>query len=105
MIIILIYLRSVQGFWQNGYNVADVICASRTNNENALDKTRLIAFSDINGLKLGKFPFLSKDQKTLSLQGHSSNVSSICFDQNENYMMTSGAYDGCLIKWKIVEKK
>jgi len=102
MVRFFIYFRCVQGLWQTGYNVGDVICISRSNKENEKDKTRLIAFSDMKGLQLAKFPLILTTQSNITLNGHASKINSICFDRDDKYMISIGAFDGCIIKWKLI---
>ncbi len=65
------------------------------------NNSSFLVYSDISGLKLSRYPFFTTQQKYIQMSSHSSFVSAVCFDNKDKYIISVGAQDGCIIKWKI----
>lgn len=86
----------VQGIWPECADGTDVnsVCRSQSG--------KVIATSDDSGLvNLFRYPCVTPGSKAKSYRGHSSHVTSCCFTQDDQYLLTTGGSDNCVLQFKL----
>lgn len=85
----------VQGIWEPEADGTDVNAVVRSK-----DKTVLATSDDYGKVKLFKYPCVKEHSANQEFIGHSSHVTNVRFSAKEDYLVSTGGNDKCIIQWK-----
>lgn len=85
----------VQGIWPAEADGTDVNAVIRNK-----DKTVLATSDDFGTVKLFKYPCVKEKAANQEFIGHSSHVTNVRFSAKEDFLLSTGGNDKCIIQWK-----
>ncbi|EGR30612.1 hypothetical protein IMG5_127930 [Ichthyophthirius multifiliis] len=95
-----IFQFNLKGIWPNSFNGTEI------KSSNCSDKYNVVAVGDTFGrIKLLKFPSQNENQPFLKYLGHSSQINKLAFAFDDQFLVSIGGQDKCIMQWKIIQEK
>ena len=85
-----------QGIWKEGQDGTDVNSVDRSPS-----KQLLVTGDDSGKVSLFRYPCVDKKAACRTSCGHSSHVTSVRFTCDEQYVVSTGGGDRCILQWKL----
>ncbi|XRB07249.1 echinoderm microtubule-associated protein-like [Pycnococcus provasolii] len=89
---------TVQGIWPKYADATDIVAADRSK-----DHCVLAAIDDFGGLRLFRYPCDVGRGEYTFYTGHGNHASSVAFAFNDEFLITTGASDSCVMQWRHYE--
>ena len=83
---------------------SDINSVDRTKTSYERDMKLLASGDDKGQVRLLEYPCLVKNSQSVVGKGHSSHVTTVAFNFNDEYLMSSGGEDQTILQWKLVHK-
>ena len=83
---------------------SDINSVDRTKTSYERDMKLLASGDDKGQVRLLEYPCLVKNSQSVVGKGHSSHVTTVTFNFNDEYLMSSGGEDQTILQWKLVHK-
>eukprot|EP00051_Salpingoeca_urceolata_P007134 m.94665 g.94665 ORF g.94665 m.94665 type:complete len:1961 (-) comp15130_c0_seq1:316-6198(-) len=87
---------STVGVWPKHADKGDVNCIAVNHNG-----TKAVTGDDFGFVKLFDFPATTKQAKFKKYEGHSAHVTNAVFSVDDEYVVTTGGDDSCVMVWKV----
>ena len=85
----------VQSIWQGGMDGSDINAVDRSHS------SHLVAVGDDSShISVYRYPCIGSDNKMLTLKGHSSHVMNVRWSAGDEYLLSAGGNDKCIMQWK-----
>ena len=80
-----------------------VTCHSKTRGMSPYD---ILAVGCMDGsVLIFKYPILYDQSEYIRFKAHTSPVVSLCFTLNNDYLITVGKDDGCIVRWSLKDEE
>lgn len=91
---------AVQGLWQPGQDGTDINHAAKSHGP--IDDNQLVACGNDDGMiRVFRYPACVENAASKQLDGHSSHVTKVAFNQENTYLFSTGGNDTTVMQWKI----
>jgi WD40 repeat protein len=87
----------VQGMWTDDLQVTDILAIDRSH---SFEKVPVIAASDAMGrIKIYSYPCVLPNAPDKCYRGHTNKVTNLRFSHDDNFVITTGGPDQCVLVW------
>ena len=83
---------------------SDINSVDRSKNTYDRDMKILASGDDRGQVRLLEYPCLVKSSASVVGKGHSSHVTTVTFNSDDEYLMSSGGEDQTILQWKVNQK-
>jgi WD40 repeat protein/Ca2+-binding EF-hand superfamily protein len=91
----------VQGIFKACWDGSDVNMVDRSKAKTSQGFRVLAAGDDFSNIRLYNYPILKKQVEGIILHGHSSHVTNVKFDKDDEYLYSTGGEDQSVMQWKV----
>lgn len=91
----------VQGIYKEEWKGSDVNMVDRSHTKTKDGCQVLAVADDFSTIRIYKYPCVKKNSKGIILHGHSSHVTNVKFDADDEYLFSTGGEDQTVMQWKV----
>ena len=91
----------VQGIWEQFTDGTDINAIDRSKKTYGGEKKIVATGNDSGTVRILEYPCLVKNSESVKGRGHSSHVTNVLFNLNDELLFSTGGEDQTVLQWKI----